>query len=182
MATDYFLWFDKGQGGEIKGETLDSTYKAKNAMELESVTFVAENKATISSGSGGAGTGKATFQDLEITMKLSQAAPQLFQACCMGNHYPKAYIALRKAGVETKGPAKPYCTLTLALVFVSKVEIVGGATATEDVPLVRVLLSCGAVEVSYQPQKADGGLGSPFLGTWSRVVNKSSLETGKAAA
>ena len=47
---------------------------------------------------GGAGAGKATFQDLSIVHRIDKASPPLLRACATGKHLQEATITHRKAG------------------------------------------------------------------------------------
>ncbi len=70
MAFDIFLKIDG-----VKGESSD----AQHREEIEPASFswgVSQEGAT--SAGGGAGAGKASFQDLHIIMNVSRASPQLF--------------------------------------------------------------------------------------------------------
>ena len=61
-ATDYFMTVTVGP--PTLGETLDTYYQPKGAIEIPSFALVAENQATLGTASGGAGAGKAQLQEL----------------------------------------------------------------------------------------------------------------------
>jgi hypothetical protein len=58
--------------GDIKGRSLDS--KHKDEIEVLSFSWGLTNGANIGAG-GGAGAGKATFQDLTIVHTIDKASP-----------------------------------------------------------------------------------------------------------
>ena len=90
MASDIFAKI-----GNIKGEAADA--KHKDEIEVLSFSWGVTNGATIGAG-GGAGAGKATFQDLSIVHTIDKASPLLLKACATGEHLKEATITHRKAG------------------------------------------------------------------------------------
>ena len=90
MASDIFAKI-----GDIKGESADA--KHKDEIEVLSFSWGVTNGATIGAG-GGAGAGKATFQDLSIVHTIDKASPLLLKACATGEHLKEATITHRKAG------------------------------------------------------------------------------------
>jgi type VI secretion system secreted protein Hcp len=90
MAMDIFAKL-----GDIKGESTDD--KHKDEVEVLSYSWGVTNPVHIGSG-GGAGTGKATFQDLSIVHRIDKASPKLLEACATGVHLKEATITFRKAG------------------------------------------------------------------------------------
>ena len=143
MAIDIFAKL-----GDIKGESTDS--KHKDEIEVLSFSWGISNPASHGA-SGGAGAGKATFQDLSIVHKIDKATPSLFAACATGEHLKDATITHRKAG---KGQQE-YLVVKLNDVLITGVVHGGtsGAAASETVSLV-----FAKVDFEYKPQKADGSL------------------------
>src|ERR1700704_7060610 len=90
MASDIFAKI-----GDIKGESADA--KHKDEIEVLSFSWGLTNGATIGPG-GGAGAGRATFQDLSIIHTIDKASPLLLKACATGQHLKEATITHRKAG------------------------------------------------------------------------------------
>src|SRR6478735_7336737 len=90
MATDIFAKI-----GDIKGESLDD--KHKDEIEVLSFSWGVTSAGVVSPG-GGAGSGKATFQDLSIVHNVDKASPLLLKACATGTHIKDATITHRKAG------------------------------------------------------------------------------------
>ena len=63
MAFDAFLVVkDAGKAVKVKGETQDAFFKNLGAFEISEFSFGAENTLNITSATGGAGAGKATFK------------------------------------------------------------------------------------------------------------------------
>ena len=143
MAIDIFAKL-----GDIKGESTDS--KHKDEIEVLSFSWGVSNPASHGAG-GGAGAGKATFQDLSIVHRIDKATPSLFAACATGEHLKDATITHRKAG---KGQQE-YLIVKMNDVLVTGVVHggAGGSPASESVSLV-----FAKVDLEYKPQKADGSL------------------------
>src|SRR4051794_13400535 len=94
MAFDAFL---KLEG--IPGESLDKQYT--EWIEVESFSWGVAQVTTgggASSATGGAGAGKAAFQDLHFVTNFSKASPELFKRCATGEHIKTGVLAVRKAG------------------------------------------------------------------------------------
>ncbi len=102
-------------------------------------------------GTGG-GAGKVNIQNLSLTKSLDKSTPNLMMACSSGKHYPQATLTVCKAGGSS--PVE-YLTITLKEVLVATQGC--NADNGDDVLSETVTLNFARVEVSYQPQKADGG-------------------------
>ena len=157
MASDIFAKL-----GDIKGESLDD--KHKNEIEVLSFSWGVTHAGSMASG-GGAGAGKATFQDLSIVHRIDKASPALMQACATGTHLKEATITHRKAG---KGQHE-YLIVKMNDVLITSVTH-GGATgepASESVTLV-----FAKVDLEYKPQKADGSLDAGLHFKYDIKANK----------
>src|ERR1041385_2190139 len=95
MPIDYFIWFDK-----IEGTSTDEHFKG--AFEIKDWSFGVENPTTIGSATGGAGSGKAKFNEFTIKKTTDQASPLFFRSCAAGTHFPKIELFCRKAGGEAE--------------------------------------------------------------------------------
>lgn len=173
MATDNFLIFPtaaQSTGGSLLpvGESQDPTHKG--AIEVQAFAFGIENSITIGSTSGGAGAGKAKFDELAITKSVDTASPVLFEASAQGVHFPQMLLKIRKAG-STNQP--DYLIYDFRMVFVTKVEWTGGGGG--DAPEEMVTLVYGALQISYAPQSATGTFGTPITSAWSQINNNPSL-------
>jgi len=158
MAIDIFAKI-----GDIKGESIDS--KHKDEIEVLSFSWGVANPASHTSGSG-AGTGKATFQDLSIVHKIDKATPSLLTACATGEHIKEATVTHRKEG---KGQQE-FLIVKLNDVLVTSV-VHGGDTsgpASETVSL-----AFAKVDLEYRPQKADGSLDAGIHFKYDLKANKS---------
>ncbi|PMX14087.1 type VI secretion system tube protein Hcp [Pseudomonas sp. MPR-R2A7] len=102
------------------------------------------------SGTGG-GAGKVNIANLNLKKPLDKSSPNLMMACASGKHYPEAKLVVRKAG-----GASPVEYLVITLKEVMVVSYGTGAQSQDDVLYDNIALNFATVEVSYQPQKADG--------------------------
>src|SRR5438094_711398 len=112
---DYFLKIDG-----ISGESTDDKHKG----EIEVASFSWGVRQTTARATGGAGAGKATFQDFQFTKVSDKASPALFQKCATGEHIKQAVLTARKAG-ETQ---QEFLKVTLSDLLVSSYQ--SGGTAT----------------------------------------------------
>ena len=159
MAFDIFLKIDG-----VKGESSD----AQHREEIEPASFswgVSQQGAT--SAGGGAGAGKASFQDLHIIMNVSRASPQLFLACAEGRHIKTAVLTCRKAGGREQ---RDFLRYTLSDVLVSSYQTNG--QSEDSVPMDQISLRYAQVKIEYFPQKADGSLGVPIAAGWDLKANR----------
>jgi type VI secretion system secreted protein Hcp len=161
QASDYLLEIDG-----IKGESSDQ--KHKDTIELQSFSWGVSQTTTHSSGGGG-GAGKATFQDLHFTSKVSKASPLLFKRAATGEHIKKATLFVRKAG--SGGGQGDYMTITLEDVLVSSYET-KPSKGSDAVPTDRVSLNFSKIEFDYKPQLSDGRLGAPVTSTYDLAQAK----------
>ena len=142
MASDIFAKI-----GDIKGESADA--KHKDEIEVLSFSWGVTNGATIGPG-GGAGAGRATFQDLSIIHNIDKASPLLLKACATGEHLKEATVTHRKAG---KGQQEYLIVKMKDVVITGVVRGGSGDGASETVSLV-----FAKVDFEYRPQKIDGTL------------------------
>ena len=140
-AVDYFLKLDG-----IEGESTDAKHKGE--LVLESFGWGVSQSGGATRG-GGAGAGKAQFQDLVFVQRTSKASPKLFLACATGQHLKSAILTARKAG---KAPLE-FLTITLADVLVSSFQETGVAG---EAPLETVSLAFARIEIAYRAQAATG--------------------------
>jgi len=156
---DYFL---KLEG--IKGESTDD--KHKDEIEVESWSFGGTNAGAFSSGGGG-GSGKVALQDFNFVKKTDKASPNLFKACCTGEHIKTATLVCRKAGKEQQ----EFLTIVLTSALVSSYQT-GGSAGSDIIPMDQVSLNFGKIEYKYKEQKPDGSLGGEIIGGWDVTTNK----------
>jgi type VI secretion system secreted protein Hcp len=146
MAADTFAKI-----GDIQGESSDARHKGE--IDVLSWSWGVSQNATIAGpGSGGAGAGKPTFQDLQFTHVVDKATPNLLKACATGQHIPDATITIRKAGAGQQ----EFLTIKMSDVIVAGVHpsAPAGASALSET----VALQFAKVDFEYKPQKPDGSL------------------------
>jgi type VI secretion system secreted protein Hcp len=144
MASDYLLELDG-----IKGESQDD--KHKGTIDIESFSWGVSQAASVAAVRGGGGAGKAVFQDIHFTTRISSASPQLFLTCATGQHIKKAVLYVRKAG----GDQQEYYKVTLEDLLVSSYQQ-SGAGGEDVIPTDSFSLNFAKVELDYTPQRADG--------------------------
>ncbi|MDQ0651011.1 Hcp family type VI secretion system effector [Pseudomonas cedrina] len=144
MAIDMFLKL-----GDIKGESKDQVHR--DEIQISKWGWGMSQTGSMHTGSGG-GAGKVNIENLAISKVMDKSSPNLMMACSTGKHYPEARLVVRKAG----GPnAVEYLVITMKEVMV--VSYQSDAVTTEDLLTEVIGLNFATVEVSYQPQKSDGG-------------------------
>lgn len=151
MATDMFLKLDG-----IKGESQDS--KHKEEIEITSFSFGVHQLGSASSG-GGAGTGKASFDDLHVSKRADKATPIFMQKSATGEHIKNAVLTVRKAGKDQQ----EYYTIKMTDLIVSGVTNLG---TDGEVPSEQVSLNFSTIEFTYKEQKQDGSLGGTTKFGW----------------
>jgi len=144
MATDMFLKL-----GDIKGESRDQVHR--DEIDITEWNWGMSQSGSMHTGTGG-GAGKVNMDNLMITKRMDKSSPNLMMACSTGKHYPEARLVVRKAGGSS---AVEYLVITLKEVMV--VSYSTSAESKDDLLYDRIALNFATVDVSYQPQKADGG-------------------------
>jgi type VI secretion system secreted protein Hcp len=162
MAVDAFL---KIETPTVAGESTDDKHKGE--IEILSYNFGATHNTTVGSATGGAGSGKTTFQNFTFHHAVDKSSPLLFQACASGTHYAKATLTVRKAG----GTQMEYLVVKMETVFVESVSVAGSGMA-QEVPTEQVSLAVGQIVFDYKEQKPDGTLGGSVTGGWNVTTNK----------
>ncbi len=157
MASDIFAKI-----GDIKGESLDA--KHKDEIEILSFSWGVTNSGSAATGSG-AGSGKATFQDLVVVHNIDKASPDLMRACATGTHLKEATITHRKSG---KGQQE-FLVVKMNDVIITGVTH-GGATGQPYSETVS--LAFAKVDLEYKPQKPDGSLDAAVVFKYDLKANK----------
>jgi type VI secretion system secreted protein Hcp len=179
MAIDSFAYFDhtgSAAGLEVRGETQDAFFSKppdapSPAFELKSWKFGSKNKTTIGSATGGAGGGKAEFDEFTITKAVDSASPNFFRNCVTGTHYKYVYLALRKAGPDPKKTGGPYLLYRFGTVFTTSVAWTHGDEPTEDIAFVY-----GDLQIKYFPQDSTGKLSTTAkIQQWSVLTNSADV-------
>lgn len=144
MAVDMFLEIDT-----IVGETKDDVFKKKNAMDVLAWSWGMSNSGNAHFG-GGAGAGVVNVQDLSITKYMDKASTILMQATCVGQHFKKATLSVRKAGTTPV----VYYVVTMEDVLITALST--GGSGGEDRFTENLTLNFAKFKVDYFPQKQDG--------------------------
>jgi type VI secretion system secreted protein Hcp len=155
---DMFLKIDG-----VEGESPDAKHKGE--IEIGSFSWGAQQMGTASTG-GGAGAGRAHFQDFSFTKKYDKASPTLMFYCASGKHIPTVEFTARKAG----GDQQEYLKIKFSDVLVSSYQCHGDANSV--VPTDAISLNFSKIEKEYKEQKADGTLGGQVKKFWSIKENK----------
>jgi type VI secretion system secreted protein Hcp len=149
--------------GNIKGESTDE--KHKEQIEVFNWSWGVTNAATVSPGSGSA-AGRPTFNDLNFTHRYDKAAPLLWRACAVGEHFTEATLVGTKQG---KGE-EDYLIVKMSDVVVTSAsasDSSGGGEAMEQVSV-----KFAKVDVEYKPQKADGSFDASVRFKYDIKANK----------
>jgi type VI secretion system secreted protein Hcp len=174
VAFDAFLKLTTATGQPVQGESTDKVHV--NEIPITGYSVASMHPVNQGSATGGAGAGKATFNDFSFTAPTSKVTPLLFQACAQGTRYNTAVVSVRKTGT---GAPVDYLQITMGTVFVSQLSTGAAAgEATSTGPAVPVLphdevhLSYGSIKFSYTPHNASGGVsGPPVNGGWDVQKN-----------
>jgi type VI secretion system secreted protein Hcp len=143
MAVDMFM---KLEG--ITGESKDQAHKGE--IDVLAWSWGVSNSGSAHVG-GGAGAGKANFQDLSFTKYTDLSTAPLLLAVANGKHITKATLVVRKAGEK---PLE-YITIVMTECLVSSIST--GGSGGEDRLTENVTINFAKVEVKYKEQAAAGG-------------------------
>src|SRR6476469_8434919 len=168
-ATDYFMRIDPGPGNtQIAGESQDVSFPGKQGyIEIKSFRYGVENPTTIGSQTGGAGVGKAKFNELEIEKNVDSTSPQIFQALAQGQHFNGIEIVARKAGAATGAPVASRSYFSLA--FPTSEQQSGDAG--EETAQEKLTFNYGGLALKYVGQTATGAAKPAVLAKWSQTTN-----------
>jgi type VI secretion system secreted protein Hcp len=155
---DFYLKLDG-----IDGESKDSKHAGQ--IELQSWSWGQTNAGSQAGGTGGAGTGKVSMQDLHFVTNMSKASPKLFLACATGEHIKKAVLTCHRAGKDQQ----EYLKVTLTEAFVTSYQTGGHG---DGFPVDQVSLSFSKFEFDYSPQKDDGTKDAVVHGGWDVRTHK----------
>jgi type VI secretion system secreted protein Hcp len=157
MAVDMFLKVDGADG-----ESQDDAHAGE--IDILAYSFGASNSGTAHIG-GGAGAGKVSVQDLNITKYIDKATPNLILFCANGKHIPECLLTVRKAG---ESPLE-YIKLTLTDCLITNVS--AGGSQGEDRLTENVTINFAEFKYEYTPQKADGSGDAPVTVGWNVAKN-----------
>ena len=160
MAVDMFLKVE-GADGEAKDEA-DPSHTGE--IDLLAYTFGATNSGTAHVG-GGAGAGKVSVQDLNVTKYIDKASPNLMLFCANGKHIPECVLTVRKAG-ET--PLE-YIKITMKDCLITNVST--GGSGGQDRLTENISINFAEFAYEYTPQKPDGTGDAAIPMGWNVVKN-----------
>jgi|GEM_PF-5839406 len=160
---DALMYFEPA--GTVRGSSLDSAVKGKDAFELTDFTLNAENSTNIgSSTGGGSGAGKVKFDRLSIKKYTDKATADILNCLILGKHIDKGYIELRANGLL-------YMKYTFSMCVIASCETTqSGEDESED----SIVVDYGAVKIEHYGQNDKGEFAKDAEIMWSRVTNDSS--------
>src|SRR4051812_31654387 len=133
-----------------------SSADAKHRNDIDVLSFSWGGDATPGTfGSGGAGVGKSTMQELHVVSRLSAASPKLLGMMDRGTHAPHGNLVLRSALREQV----EFYKLSLDDVLVSSYQL---TTAADGTPTEEFTLRYDASHLHYVQQNANGAPGATF--------------------
>jgi type VI secretion system secreted protein Hcp len=154
---DYFLKVDG-----IPGESAD----AKHKDEIDVLAFswgVSQSGGPVPG--GGAGAGKADFEDLLVVARTSKASPLLWQACASGQHIKSAVLTCRRGGRASI----EFLKIALEDVLVASYELDG---SDDEPPLDQIALAYAKIETEYTPVDKTGKPQPVVKAGWNLKANK----------
>ncbi len=160
MAVDMFM----EMGAKIKGETQDKEFKDKGGIDVLAWSWGMSQSGSAHMG-GGAGAGKANFQDLSFTKYVDKATTALMIALAKGSHIDECKLTCRKAGEGQK----KYIEIVMKEVVVTSVST--GGSGGEDRLTENVSLNFGQVSFEYFLQDAKGNTASGGKLAWNIAQN-----------
>lgn len=160
MAVDMFM----EMGEKIKGESQDKEFKEKGGIDVLAWSWGMSQSGSAHMG-GGAGAGKANFQDLSFTKYVDKATPALMISLAKGSHIPLCKLTCRKAG---EGQQK-YIEIVMKEVVVSSLST--GGSGGEDRLTENVTLNFGEVSFEYFLQDKAGKTASGGKLAWNIAEN-----------
>lgn len=163
MAVDMFLEVNNRVGDKIAGEAQDKEFKG--AIDILAWSWGASQSGSTHLG-GGAGAGKANFQDLSFTKYVDKSSEDFLKAVATGEIFQEATLSIRKAG----GNPLTYIQLHLENIIVSSVST--GGSGGEDRLTENVTFNFARFGYLYVPQKPTGAAGTKQRFGWDIAENK----------
>ena len=141
---------------KIEGVDGESRIKAfEDQIDVIHWSWSINNSGDMHSGMGG-GSGKVDVDTLNIQKYVDKSTPALMRSCCVGKHFEKAELSIRKAG----GEAVEYLKMVMKPVLITSVSSSG--SGMDDRLEESITLSFAKFEVYYTPQKDDGTAETPI--------------------
>jgi type VI secretion system secreted protein Hcp len=154
MAFDTYMIIDGGT--KVKGEaTASGLTPATGWFEIFSFSWGASNPTTVGSGSHGLSAGKVSVSSFNVMKKSESASADLFQACCVGQHYPTAQVVMRKA-TGTSGKQQIFLQYDFTDVMVESIQW-SGSSGGDDTPTESLSFAFATVSIKYFTQDTASG-------------------------
>lgn len=115
---------------------------------------------------GGAGSGKANFQDLSFTKYIDSSTTDLFLAAASGKHFDQAILTVRKAGGDAP---VDYMVITMSEVLISSLST--GGSGGEDRLTENVTLNFAKIKIKYTKQAKTGTAATSDEKEWDIQAN-----------
>lgn len=114
---------------------------------LPLLSFNSGVSSSIGSATGGAGAGKASFQDFHFTKLVDGTSPTLFLAVATGKHFTKATVKVKKAGAT-----EPFMIYTLHDVLVTSYQ--SGGSSGDALPVDQISINFRKIEIEVDGTRA----------------------------
>jgi type VI secretion system secreted protein Hcp len=173
MAVDIFATF---AGQSIPAIQIPETalHPLSKGVEILSISMGLENQTTIGGTSGGAGSGKATFNPIVMTKRVDTTTPPLTMALVSGGRYDTVTFDFFMSGAPQAKASGPIYTIACKMVFVSKIQ--QSVSQGDDIIIEEITLQYGAIQIKSKPLNKDGTLGKEVIMQWSKVKNNNSFD------
>ena len=159
-ADDVFLRIDGVQGDA-------AVQNMPGYINVGSFSWGAENKLTLGSAAGGAGTGKAAFEQLTIEKVVDATSPALFQRMATAAPIKSMELVIRKSGGASG--AAPYLRYHFQTAFVTATNVAGASG--DDASKETVKFAFGAVSQEFRGQSQTGAPLAPVFSGWNAMKN-----------
>jgi type VI secretion system secreted protein Hcp len=138
----------------IDGESTDRDHPRQ--IEVLALDWQATQKSTSAAGAGS--------KDISLALATSSASPAILSKCVQGAAVPTATISGRKSGEGQRD----FLTWDFTNLRFKSYDV----AFTEGPPIDVVTFSFTQVTMTYRPQDAKGGLGTPVVVTWNLKTDK----------
>jgi len=178
MAIDAFVQFN-GEGAsaqQLNGETQDKSMKAlkPTPFDISEWSFGISQTVSMGSASGGASSGKVSFDPFTIKKVVDKSSPYFFATLCTGGHYKTVNLLVRKSGVAAGKSGAIYLEIDFYMAFITKIDWSHDDTA----PTEEITFDYGAMQISYKKQMPTGGLDTKTQTTaWNKLNNTKTWPT-----
>jgi type VI secretion system secreted protein Hcp len=154
-----YLVLTDTSGTPVQGESVSEHHP--DAIDVQAYSMGVSNPVTIGGATGGAGAGKASFSELNVSKPLDRSSPVLMHDLARGAHYRSADLYVE----DLNGRLINW--FHMETVFVSSLQDSGGG----QLPAESLSLVYGALVWTYYPQNSDGSSGTPITEGWDAIRN-----------